>query len=97
MRKPMVKPKYAEIQKLYEYCIKIGIDAELVGLYDGYCIVFPNGSDFIQHMGSYQNDFCVEPCIGCRCDYKPCLLDEAKRLVKYHKEKLNRRTDDVKT
>jgi hypothetical protein len=95
MKRPTEKIKYGEIQKLYEYCIKIGIDAEIVPLFDGYCIIFPSGGEIIQHMGSCKNAFCVEPCIGSKCDYKPCLLDEAKRLVKYHKERLNRRADDA--
>ena len=94
MKRPGEKVKYSEIQKLYEYCIKIGINANIVKLYDGYCIIFPSGGDIVQHRGSDKNEFCVEPAIGCRCDYKPCLLDEAKRLVKYHKERLNRRVND---
>ncbi len=94
MRHPKAKTKYEEIQKLYDYCLKIGINAELVKLYDGYCIIFPNDTDIIQHMGSYKNEFCVEPAIGCRRDYTPCSLDEARYLVRYHKERLNRRAND---
>lgn len=91
MKETELKPKYAEIQKLFDYCIKIGINAEIVKLYDGYIIVFPNASDFIQHQYSYGGDVgCVEPLIGCGLDCTAVSLKRAKALVKYYKERLNK-------
>lgn len=85
------KKEYNEIKELYKYCVKIGIDAVLENLYDGYAIRFPNGSDFIQHYFSYGNDYgCVEPAIGSRVDYTAVSLRNAKALVKRHKDRLNR-------
>lgn len=86
-----LKPKYAEIQELYDYCIKLGINAEIKTMFDGYAIYFPNGGDFIQHNGSYGHDCgCVEPCIGCRLDYTAVPLKNAKSLVRYRKDRLNK-------
>lgn len=81
---------YMEILALYEYCKKIGINAILESFFDGYVIRFPNGSDFIQHGWSYgSKNGCVEPAIGSKLDYTAVPLDNAKRLVYRHKEKLN--------
>lgn len=92
-----MEQKYAEIQELFNYCIKIGINARITPLFDGYAIRFPNGDDFIQHSGSYGHDFgCVEPAICCRRDYTAVPLKKAKALVRYHKERLNRRPDNEK-
>lgn len=44
---------YNEIQELYKYCKKIGIDATLKPFFDGYRIDFPNGCDVVQHTFSY--------------------------------------------
>lgn len=87
--------KYKEIQKLYEFCVKIGVAAEIQQMYDGFHLGFPNGDDFVQHKYSYgSNCGCVEPAIGCRKDYTAVSLNAAKSLVKYHKERLNRRATD---
>lgn len=86
---------YKEIIKLYEYCQKIGVNATLEDMYDGYAIRFPSGYDFIQHSHSYGSRCgCVEPAIGSRSDYTAVSLKNAKALVKYHKEKLNRGAED---
>lgn len=91
MKETELKPKYEEIQKLYSYCIKIGVAAEMTPLFDGYQICFPNGADFIQHGGSYGHDSgCVEPAIGCKWDYTAVPLKKAKALVRYHKDRLNK-------
>lgn len=82
--------KYNEIVELYEYCKKIGVQAELWPMFDGFCIRFKNGGDVIQHFGSYGKDCgCVEFAIGSRLDYTGIPLKNAKRLVRRHKEKLN--------
>lgn len=91
MKETELKPKYAEIQELYDYCIRIGINAKLEPSFDGYAIRFADGGDFVQHYGSYGcNVGCVEPAIGCRLDYTAVPLKNAKALVKYHKERLNK-------
>jgi hypothetical protein len=83
--------RYKEIHGLYEYCIKIGIEATISKMFDGYAIRFNNGGDFVQHFGSYGcNVGCVEPAIGCRLDYSAVPLEKAKSLVRYHKDKLNK-------
>ena len=82
--------KYKEIVELYEYCGKIGVHAEISPMFDGFCIRFKNGGNFIQHGGSYGRDCgCVEPAIGSRLDYTAVTLKNAKRLLRRHKEKLN--------
>lgn len=87
--------KYDEIKELYDYCIEIGINAKLETLYDGYAIRFVGGWYFIQHFYSYGSRIgCVEPAIGCRLDYTAVPLKNAKALVRYHKERLNRRPDN---
>ena len=84
--------EYKEIQRLYFYCLKQGIQASLENLYDGYKICFPNGGDFVQHQYSYgAKNSCVEPAIGSRLDYTAVPLENAKQLVKRHKDKLNKR------
>lgn len=83
---------YNEIVELYQYCKIIGVHAKLLEMDGGYKILFPNGSDFVQHKYSYGSK-CgyVEPAIGCRLDYTAVSLKSAKRLVEYHKNRLNRR------
>ena len=39
------KIEYNEIKELYKYCVKIGINAVLETLCDGYAIRFPDGGD----------------------------------------------------
>ena len=96
MKETELKPKYAEIQELYDYCIKIGINARIHTLYDGYILVFPNASDFVQHQYSYGSRVgCVEPLILSRLDCTAVSLKQAKALVKYHKDRLNRRADNA--
>lgn len=81
--------EYKEILELKKYCSKIGIDCTIEKLYDGYAIRFKSGGDFVQHYGSYGSDCgCVEPAIGSRLDYHAVRLENAKRLVKRHKNKL---------
>lgn len=88
--------KYPQILKLYEYCKKIGIDAELSELYDGYKITFANGSDVVQHAYSYLgSQGCVEPAIRSKLDYSPTELKNAKQLVCRHKERLNGKKNDL--
>lgn len=86
-----MKEKYAEIIKLHEYCVKIGVDCVLERFKDGYAIRFNNGWDVVQHYFSYGNDAgCVEPAIDSRLDYTAVPLKNAKALVKRHKDKLNK-------
>ena len=83
--------KYREIVELYDYCEKIGVQAKISPMLGGYCIRFNNGGDVIQHNGSYGSHCgCVEPAIGSRLDYHAIPLKNAKRLIKRHKESLNR-------
>lgn len=60
-------------------------------LYDGYKIWFPDGSDFVQHFGSYgSSSGCVEPAVnGCRNNYTAMPLEHAKRLVRRNRNRLN--------
>ena len=84
--------EYKEINELYEYCKKIGVHAEISPFLDGFCIRFKNGGDIVQHHGSYGSRCgCVEPAIGSRLDYKAVSLNNAKSLVRRHKEDLNRK------
>lgn len=92
MKETWLNPKYTEIQELFKYCVKLGIDARLERFFDGYAIRFPNGDDFEQHEGSCGSSFgYVEPAISCRRDYTPVSLIMAKALVRYNKDRLNRR------
>lgn len=87
-----LKPNFTEIHELFEYCLKIGIDARIEPCWDGFAIRFPNGADFVQHSHSYGSHCgCVEPAIDCRLDYSAVELKRAKNLVKYHKDTLNKR------
>ena len=82
--------KYNEIIELYEYCQKIGVHAHISPMLGGFCILFKNGGDVVQHDGSYGRDCgCVEPAIGSRLDYTAVPLKNAKALIRRHKEKLN--------
>lgn len=54
---------YQEIVKLYQWCKENLIDCTLEPLWDGYQIRFFDGSDVVQHSGSYgAKNGCVEPC-----------------------------------
>lgn len=89
--------EYREIQRLYFYCLKQGINAKLEPLYDGYAIRFPDGSDFAQHRGSYGCECgCIEPAVnGCRKNYTAMALKNAKRLVKRNRKRLNTPKEDA--
>ena len=97
MEKQHFNPKYAEVKyieigELYEYCLKIGVEVRIEPCWDGYAIRFNNGGDFVQHDFSYGGDVgFVEPQIGCRKDYSPVSLENAKALVKRHKDRLNKK------
>ena len=83
--------RYPEILELFEYCGKIGVQAELTRFCGGYHIRFNSGGDVIQHDCSYGRDKgCVEFCIGIKkVDYRAIPLKRAKMIVRKHKEKLN--------
>ena len=54
---------YQEIVKLYQWCKENFISCTLEPLWDGYQIRFLDGSDVVQHSGSYgAKNGCVEPC-----------------------------------
>ena len=38
MKELELKPKYTEIQELYDYCLKTGVNAEIEPMFDGYAI-----------------------------------------------------------
>lgn len=84
--------KYPEILELKRYCDKIGVDAKLQYLFDGYIIRFNNGSDFIQHNGSYGNNAgYVEPAgFNDNDDYTAISPSKAKTLVRKNKDRLNK-------
>lgn len=53
---------YQEIVKLYQWCKENLIECTLETLWDGYVIRFIDGSDVVQHSGSYGSKAgCVEP------------------------------------
>ena len=53
---------YQEIVKLYQWCKENLIECTLEPLWDGYQIRFFDGSDVVQHSGSYGSSYgCVEP------------------------------------
>lgn len=84
---------YEEILELCRYCQSIGLEATLQPLHDGYKICFNNGSDIVQHKYSYRSDEgYVEPAIGSRADYMGIPLKNAKAIVKYHKDRLNKKS-----
>lgn len=81
--------RYEEIQELYKFCQKQGIDAALEPFFDGFAIRFPGGGDFVQHQFSYgSGNGCVEPAIGSQLDYTAVRLADAKALVRRHKKRL---------
>lgn len=89
--------KYREILKLRKFCESHGVETRLERVFDGYVLRFNNGADFIQHQYSYGSDVgCVEPGgISRKLNYTAVTLEQAKSLVRTHKDKLNKRgTDD---
>ena len=81
--------KYYEIWALWAFCKRQDVPAEIVPLFDGWKLVFPNGDDFVQHEYSYMSirgD--LEPAIGCEDDYSPVCLDDARALVLKHRQRL---------
>ena len=87
----MKENRYFEIWALYVFCRKLGIDAEIEPLFDGWRLLFPDGSDFIQHEFSYgSGEGCVEPAIGCELDYSEVSLWRARALVTAYRERMAR-------
>ena len=83
---------YKEIIELAEYCKKIGINAELEELWDGYVLYLPSGGDFVQHRYSrYSKYGCVEPYINSDLDFNGITLERAKSLVRREKHRLKGR------
>ena len=81
--------KYYEIWALLAFCKRQDVPAEIVPLFDGWKLVFPNGDDFVQHEFSYMGDSgALEPAIGCEDDFSPVTLEEAKALVLKHRQRL---------
>lgn len=81
--------KYYEIWALWAFCKHQDVPAEIVPLFDGWKLVFPNGDDFVQHEFSYMGDSgALEPAIGCEDDFSPVMLNEAKVLVLKHRQRL---------
>lgn len=81
--------KYYEIWALWAFCKRQDVPAEIVPLFDGWKLVFPNGDDFVQHEFSYMGDSgALEPAIGCEDDFSPVMLNEAKVLVLKHRQRL---------
>jgi len=84
--------EYKEIVLLYEYCKRIGVFATLKPFLDGFCIIFQNGGDVVQHFGSYgSKSGCVEFAIGSKKDYNAVSLKNAKALIRKYKQTLNRK------
>ena len=72
---------YKEILELYQWCVDSHIHCTLTPLYDGYIIRFADGSDIIQHAGSYgSKKGYVEPA-GFSISYEPVTLEEARLLI----------------
>lgn len=84
--------EYNEIKELYDFCVENGIICTFEPLIDGYAVVFNNGSDAVQHKGSYgHGSGCVE--FGYtyeEIDFSATPLEGAKQFVLQHKDKLNR-------
>lgn len=85
----MKENRYFEIWALYVFCRKLGIDAEITPLFDGWRLLFPDGSDFVQHEFSYgSGEGCLEPAIGCELDYSEVSLESAEALVVAYQKRL---------
>lgn len=81
--------KYYEIWALWAFCKRQDVPAEIMPLFDGWALVFPNSGDFVQHKFSYMGDSgALEPAIGCEDDFSPVMLNEAKVLVLKHRQRL---------
>lgn len=85
--------KYREILKLRKFCDTHGVETRLERAFDGYVLRFNNGADFAQHHGTEGSDAgCVEPGkISRTLDYTAVTLEQAKSLVRTHKDKLNKK------
>ena len=91
------KIKYREILKLRKFCESHGVETRLERAFDGYVLRFNNGAEFAQHHGTEGSGVgCVEPCgVSKKLDFTAVTLEQAKSLVRTHKDKLNERgTDD---
>ena len=88
--------KYTEIMKLRKFCELHGVETRLERAFDGYVIRFNNGADFAQHHGTYGSDLgCVEPGgVSKKLDYTAVTLEQAKSLVRTHKDKLNKEIEE---
>lgn len=84
---------FIEIIELYKWCVIQGIPCEIKRLYDGHIIIFPDGSDMVQHSGSYASkQGYVEPaCFSI--SYEPVTIDTAKKLIKGKKFNNKRKED----
>lgn len=89
---------YDEIKELKEYCDIIGVRATLEDYpkFNGYALLFNNGSDCIQHDWSYgSKNHRVE--FGYtgqeEVDFKETTLENAKAFVKKYKKILNTREE----
>jgi hypothetical protein len=72
---------YTEILELYNWCIGHSIPCEIELCWDGYKITFLDGSDFVQHKGSYCSEYgYVEPA-GFSLSYEPVTIEKAKELI----------------
>ena len=84
---------YKEILELEKFCEKIGVETHKEELFDGYVLKFNNGSDVIQHGGSYGHNIgCVEfgyTGVESR-DFCATPLEKAKDFVHKYKRKLNK-------
>lgn len=83
--------KYTEIRDLYLYCASIGYTKlKYQSLLGGHQIIFPNGTDVVQHDGSYgRNEGCVEFAgLHDDIDYTAVPLEDAKHYVKIFMDEL---------
>ena len=82
---------YKEINILYFYCLKQGIYVTLEEKNDGFAVRFQNGMTVEQHyLSNGSESGCVEPHIGSHADGKAVKLENAKLLVRRHKERLRK-------
>lgn len=73
---------YKEIQQLYEMCQNAHIPCIIKPLFDVYKLLFIDGADMVQHMGSYGHKNAVEPAgFGCAYDYSAIGLRQGWELI----------------
>lgn len=73
---------YKEILELYLWCEANSIDCIIEHLWDGYKITFSDGSDVVQHKGSYGSlNGCVEPA-GMPKAYTAVDIPTIKKILK---------------